>query len=59
MAKDQSINLNDLELKDQMIINQIIRSYLEKIGSVYPGEWSYTFLDNQKISYDLILNLRD
>lgn len=59
MAKDQSINLNDLELKDQMIINQIIRSYLEKIGSVYPDEWSYTFLDNQKINYDLSLNLRD
>jgi len=59
MAKDQSINLNDLELKDQMIINQIIRSHLEKIGSVYPDEWHYSFLDNQKISYDLILNLKD
>lgn len=59
MAKNQSIKLNDLELKDQMIINQIIRTYLEKIGSVYSDEWHYSFLDNQKISYDLILNLKD
>ena len=59
MAKDQSIKLNDLELKDQMIINQIIRTYLEKIGSVYPDEWHYSFISNQKISYDLTLNLKD
>jgi hypothetical protein len=49
--------LSDLDLQAQMIISEQIRKHLEKTGSVYPDEWSYSRISDVQIQFDLSIDM--
>ena len=49
--------LSDLDLQAQMIISEQIRKHLEKTGSVYPDEWSYSRISDVQIQFDLSVDM--